>query len=77
MRWPFQPLLQVRLQRKGAVVFRVVSTVQEGNIALFGCVKQRLEGCRIVAKLGPIPSLEFLPFDRIVAKPAAQVAARR
>ena len=73
----FQPLLQVRLQGQGAIVFRVVSTVEEGNVAVLGCVKQRLESCRIAAKLGPIPSLEFLPFDWIVAKPASQVAARR
>jgi len=33
--------------------------------------------CRIAGQLGPIPSLEFLPFGWVVAEPAAQIVAGR
>jgi hypothetical protein len=46
-------------------------------IALFGCIQQRLAGCWIIDQLGPVPSLEFLPFGWIVTEPATQIVAGR
>src|SRR5258708_828445 len=56
-------------------MFRVVGAGEERKGGLPSRVQQLLAGWRIAGELGPIASLEFLPFGWIVAEPVAQIVA--
>ena len=65
-------------RRPGCVKRRRVRGSSYGRlVTLFGCIQQRLVSYRIVGKLGPVPSLAFLPFGWTVVERATQIAAGR
>ena len=70
-------VLQVIFQCDRVVVFRVMRTVHKSNPTTSGGFEQGADKIGISIKLPKVTSPEFMPFLWIVAKPLAQLTARR
>src|SRR5690349_6862925 len=62
-------------ERQRAVVFLVVSGINEGNLALSGLAPEDVHIILLVFQFAPVALLELLPPRRIMSKPLAQFRA--
>lgn len=68
----FYVLLKILLQRQGIVVQGVMGTIEQGDVTLFDCIRERPQTLLVLSEFSKITSPELIPLRGAVAEPLPQ-----